>query len=89
MSGSIAQNLPFNPFQREVVSSRANQRDGTMATVNDVAVRTARASSQPTSPSGSVLSLVTWNQRVDEHWFGREYSGRHFSIKAERYSAHS
>ena len=82
-SASIAQNLPFNPFQWEVVSSGVDPRDGTMATLcgNDVAARAARESSRPTYPAGSVLSLVTWNQRADDHWFGARVPGEIKSVE--------
>jgi hypothetical protein len=49
----------------------------TMATLfgNDAAmqaVRDQRSSfgRSPAYPAGSVLALVTWNQREDPHWFG-------------------
>ena len=42
---------------------------------NDVAVRYARMNPQQDYPAGSVLSLVTWVQREDGHWFGAKIPG--------------
>lgn len=69
---TTARTLPSNPFEWHVIGSGVNPQDGTMGTLygNDIAARTARASSQPVYPPGAVLSLVTWNQRPDDHWFG-------------------
>jgi len=37
---------------------------------NDVAAQYARSNTQHDYSSGSVLSLVTWNQQEDPRWFG-------------------
>jgi hypothetical protein len=80
---SIAANLPFNPFQWKVISSSINPQAGTMATLygNDLAVRSARNGTQPAYPPGAVLSLVTWYQRPDSHWFGAKIPGRIKSVE--------
>jgi hypothetical protein len=43
-----------------------------MATLygNDIAVRHARGNLQDRYPQGSTLSLITWSQQADGHWFG-------------------
>jgi hypothetical protein len=64
--------LPYNPLQWKVITSWLNRRDSTMSTLygNDIAVRSARTNDDHNYPAGAVLSLVTWGQRDDPHWFG-------------------
>ncbi|HEY6375608.1 MAG TPA: cytochrome P460 family protein [Edaphobacter sp.] len=64
--------LPYNPLQWKVITSWLNRRDSTMSTLygNDIAVRYARTNDDHNYPVGAVLSLVTWAQRDDPHWFG-------------------
>jgi hypothetical protein len=65
-----AQTLPMNPLSWRVVTSFANRNDHTMATLygNDAAIEGARDGG--TYRDGTVLSLVTWQQKEDPHWFG-------------------
>jgi hypothetical protein len=62
-----------HPLAGKVITSFVNQNHSTttMSTLygNDISVKSAR-SGQPVYPGGSVLSLVTWSQREDPHWFG-------------------
>jgi hypothetical protein len=53
-----------------VITSFADPRMGTMSTLygNDAAIKSAR--SGLAYPAGSVITLVTWSQRQDPHWFG-------------------
>jgi hypothetical protein len=69
--------LPHQPLQWKVITSSVDRGDGTMATLygNDTAVQHARESPDSAYPAGSVLSLVTWAQRADEHWFGARIPG--------------
>jgi hypothetical protein len=69
---SLVGNLPWNPLQGKVITSWIDKQNSTMSTLygNDTAVQYARSNSQHNYPSGSVLSLVTWNQKEDERWFG-------------------
>ena len=64
--------LPYNPLQWKIITSWLNRRDSTMSTLygNDVAVQYARTNPDHNYPAGAVLSLVTWAQRDDPHWFG-------------------
>jgi hypothetical protein len=64
--------LPHNPLAWRVITSCTNDRDATMSTVygNDLAVEHARTSADRAYPAGSILALVTWEQRDDPHWFG-------------------
>jgi hypothetical protein len=55
-----------------VITSALNRQGSTMSTLfgNDTAVDYAHTHSQHDYPAGSSLSLVTWTQREDPHWFG-------------------
>ncbi len=73
----LAGSLRWNPLQWNVITFSIARNDSTTSTLygNDVAVRYARMSSQQDYPAGSVLSLVTWVQREDGHWFGAKIPG--------------
>ncbi len=64
--------VPYNPLQWKVITSWLNRHDSTMSTLygNDIAVHYARTNADHNYPAGAVLSLVTWTQRDDPHWFG-------------------
>jgi hypothetical protein len=68
--------LPWNPLQWRVITSSVNKQASTMSTLygNDLAVRCAR-SGEGEYPAGSVLSVVTWTQQDDDHWFGAKIPG--------------
>ncbi len=59
-----------HPLTGKVITSFVNTKESTMSILygNATAVQSAR-SGQSYAP-GSVLSLVTWSQREDPHWFG-------------------
>jgi hypothetical protein len=63
--------LPFNPLSWRIITTGIDSQQHTMSALygNDPAIASAR-SSHPTYPDGAVLSLVTWYQREDPHWFG-------------------
>jgi hypothetical protein len=69
---ALTGSLPWNPLQWNVITSFTDKPASTMSTLygNDAAVRYARSNSQPDYPAGAVLSLVTWTQQEDPHWFG-------------------
>lgn len=69
---SLAGDLPLNPLQGKVITSWIDKQSSTMSTLygNDVAAQYARSNTQHDYSSGSVLSLVTWNQQEDPRWFG-------------------
>ena len=54
-----------------------------MATLygNDAAVMYARSKRGEHYPPGSVLSLVTWNQKDDPHWYGARMPGKPTSLE--------
>jgi len=65
----------LRPMMGKVITTVVHQREGTMSTLygNDVAVKDARAG-KPYS-AGAVVTLVTWEQRDDPHWFGGRIPG--------------
>jgi hypothetical protein len=69
---ALTGDLPANPLLWKVITSAVNKQDSSMSTLfgNDIAVEYARNNGQQNYPAGSVLSLVTWAQREDPHWFG-------------------
>jgi hypothetical protein len=63
------------PFKGKVITSFVDKRLGTMSTLygNDMAAQNARAGHN--YMAGSILTLVTWSQRDDPHWFGARIPG--------------
>jgi len=60
-----------------VITMFVDPKDHTMATLfgNDEAMQAVKGGRTkkgfvPAYPAGSVLALLTWNQREDPHWFG-------------------
>jgi hypothetical protein len=48
---------------------------------NDLAVEHARTNPQGAYPAGAILSLVTWHQQDDAHWFGGRIPGAVQSVE--------
>jgi hypothetical protein len=80
---SLRGDLPFNPLQWRVISSSVNARESSASILygNDIAVRHARADPRRPYPAGSVISLVTWAEEEDPHWFGAKTPGEVKSIE--------
>jgi len=80
---SLTGALPYNPLQWKVITSSVNRPSSTMSTLygNDIAVQYARTNPEHNYPAGSVLSLVTWSQREDPHWFGARIPGAVKSVE--------
>ena len=80
---ALTGNLPRNPLQWNVITSTIDKQAATMSTLygNDAAVRYARRNSQQDYPAGAVLSLVTWTQQEDIHWFGAKIPGQVKSVE--------
>ncbi|HEY6902526.1 MAG TPA: cytochrome P460 family protein [Puia sp.] len=70
-----------------VITTFVDTRSGTMSTLygNEIAVRSARAGK--TYPAGSELSLVTWSQRDDAHWYGGRIPKALHSVATVKYNA--
>ncbi len=77
-----ANKLPFNPLSWKIITSGIDPQRQTMSALygNDLAVQSARAG-HPTYPDGAVLSVVTWSQREDPHWFGGRIPDRIQSVE--------
>lgn len=76
-AAALPQSLPHQPLGWNVLTMFVDPKTRTMATLfgNDAAMHAVRAQGNsfgrsPAYPAGSVLALVTWNQREDPHWFG-------------------
>jgi hypothetical protein len=84
-----AKQLPANASEWNVITSSIDKRQSTMSTLygNSVAVQYARGSSLHDYPPGSQLSLVTWAQREDQHWFGANIPGELKSVELLRVGA--
>ena len=67
---SLPDSLAGHPLAGKVISAFINTKDHTMSILygNDTAVRSARTNA--IYPPGAVLTLVTWSQRDDPHWYG-------------------
>ncbi len=64
-------------LEDKVICSFVNREEHTMSTLygNDIATKFARAHSVNNYPAGAVLTLVTWFQKEDSHWFGAKIPG--------------
>ncbi len=82
-NAALPSDLPYQPFQWRVITSSVDKQNLTMSTLygNDLAVNHARTSLQGPYPAGAVLSLVTWHQQEDQHWFGGRIPGKVQSIE--------
>jgi Haem-binding domain/Cytochrome P460 len=78
-----------SPLRGKVITTFINMREQTMSTLygNDMAAQNARAGRNYLA--GSVLSLVTWAQRDDPHWFGARIPSDLRSIEQITFAAAS
>lgn len=69
-AASLPDTVGSHPLTGKVITSFVNSREGTMSTLygNDAAVKAARTGQA--YPAETVVSLVTWSQKDDHHWFG-------------------
>ena len=76
-------NLPEDPLTWSVISCGTDPRLSTMWTLfgNDRAVQYARHNADRKYPIGSALSLVTWRQQEDGHWFGAKIPAETKSVE--------
>ena len=80
--------LNFNPLQWKVITAAGNKNNNTMCTLygNDTAIFYARSGKGNVYPQGSVLSLVTWKQQDDKHWFGAKIPQQILSVEVLKFS---
>jgi hypothetical protein len=69
---ALPASVPVPVLENRVIASSVDRQQHTMSTLtgNNIAVTSARAATTSAYPEGSVLTLATWNQRDDPHWFG-------------------
>jgi hypothetical protein len=69
---ALPSSVPVPVLGNRVIASSVDRQQHTMSTLtgNDIAVTSARAATPSAYPEGAVLTLATWNQRDDPHWFG-------------------
>jgi Haem-binding domain/Cytochrome P460 len=70
-----------------VISSSIQSKEGTMSTLygNRIAVNFIRMNNSQDYPVGSVLTMVTWSQKADSHWFGARIPGNIKFIEKVRF----
>jgi Haem-binding domain/Cytochrome P460 len=70
-------------LDNKVIASFINKEEGSMSTLygNEIATNFARTHSGSDYPAGSVLTLNTWIQRKDLHWFGANIPGEMKAIE--------
>ena len=82
-------NLSADPgMEDKVLNSWVNKETGTMTTLygNDIAASFVRTHTGEDYPAGSILTMVTWFQKEDEHWFGGNIPGNIKLIEKVRFS---
>lgn len=86
-AASLPDSAGSHPLTGKVITSFVNIREGTMSTLygNDLAVTSARKGQA--YPAGAIVSLVTWWQRDDPHWFGGRIPKGLQSVEAVSYRA--
>jgi len=69
-AASLPDSAGARPLTGTVIATLVNTHEGTMSTLygNAIAARCARSGQR--YAAGSTVSLVTWSQRDDPHWFG-------------------
>jgi hypothetical protein len=69
---ALPSSVPVPVLENRVIASSVDRQQHTMSTLtgNDIAVTSARAATGSSYPESAVLTLATWNQRDDPHWFG-------------------
>jgi hypothetical protein len=84
-AGSLPDSVGGHPLMGKVIASFVNLREGTMSSLygNDAAVRNARLGQA--YPAGADISLVTWSQRDDPHWFGGRIPKGLISVETVRF----
>ena len=82
-TATLSPDLPYQPLAWWVIASSVDKAAATMSTLygNDIAVEHARMSPQGAYPAGAILSLVTWRQQDDAHWFGARIPGPAQSVE--------
>lgn len=74
-------------LEGKVITSMVDKKEKTMSTLygNDIVAEYVRNSGDQHYPAGSELSLVTWSQKEDIHWYGANIPGEIKSIEIVKY----
>jgi len=82
-AAALTGEMPYDPLHFKVLTSAVSRKDSSIYTVfgNDRAIEYARSHLQGDYPVGSVISLVTWKQKGDPHWFGGLIPGQAASVE--------
>ena len=75
------------PLRGKLLTQSVNTRDKTTSSLFGNAAATRSAWSGQGYGPGSVLSLVSWSQRDDEHWFGGRIAKDVVSVEVLRFGA--
>ncbi|HMH24560.1 MAG TPA: cytochrome P460 family protein [Puia sp.] len=75
--------LAPNPLAGKVISTIVDKRNKTMSTLygNEITLKATRTGIPAGYPPGSILSLVTWHQKEDIHYFGANIPGLVASVE--------
>jgi hypothetical protein len=86
-AATLPDSIDGQPLRGRLITSFVTPRDSTMSTLygNGFAVSSAR--SARTYPSGAVLTLVSWKQREDPHWFGGRIPREVATVEVLRFGA--
>jgi hypothetical protein len=89
-AAALPSSLPYNPLDWSAITMYVDSKMRTTATLygNNIAINTVRSRHSTLNASGelhygdgAVLSLVTWAQRDDPHWFGARIPQRLLSVE--------
>ncbi|MCF0058560.1 cytochrome P460 family protein [Dyadobacter sp. CY356] len=87
-SASLADSTKISGvLEGKVITSMVDKKEKTMSTLygNDIAAEHARSAKDEKYPAGSELSLVTWSQKDDIHWYGANIPGEIKSVEIVKY----
>ncbi|SEW50102.1 cytochrome P460 family protein [Chitinophaga arvensicola] len=87
-AASLHDTVLLRPHEWKVITSTIQTGSKTMCTLygNETAVNTARKGGSQ-YPGGALLTLVTWKQQPDDHWFGALIPGEVESVEQVQFTA--
>ena len=94
-AAALPATLPYQPLGWRPITMYVDPKTHTTATLygDDSAINAERASrtaatggTTPPYPAGAVLSLITWTQRDDPHWFGGRIPDAPASVEFVRFA---
>ena len=77
--------------QEQLITSTINKNQHTHSVLygNEIAVQHARSGAPGPYPAGSVLTLATWSQQDDAHWFGAKVPDHLQSVEVVKVNANA